>query len=216
MKFVDLTGQRFGRLTVVDRAENDKRNQAKWHCRCDCGTDVVVYSYNLRNGNSKSCGCLNRENLHSGMRTTHGDRRTRLYRIWCNMLDRCNNIHASRFPNYAGRGISVCQEWHEYTSFKDWAIRNGYRDDLSIDRIDVNGNYEPCNCRWATKEIQDNNKRRSHFLLFKGKKMTISQWSSEVGIPASVIENRINRLGWSVDKALTQPMRELPRRKKIC
>lgn len=215
MKRIDLTGQCFGRLTAIEPADNDLRGQSRWRCRCDCGSEAIVYTYNLRNGNTKSCGCLNRENLLFGnVHRTHGECNTRLYRIWSNMIDRCCKKHKDRHPHYAGRGISVCEEWLKYTNFRDWALENGYRDDLSIDRKNVDGNYEPGNCRRATTFEQANNKRSNTFLTHDGRTMTVSQWADMTGISAATISMRITRYNWSVDRALTEPMRIQARRKK--
>ena len=159
-KKINLVGQRFGRLTVVSPAPN-KGNRTTWNCVCDCGRHVVARTACLRNGESKSCGCLKKDNAKE-YHTTHGGTYTRLYTIWKGLRMRCFSSTNSDFLNYGGRGITVCDEWeNDFTAFRDWALSHGYREDLSIDRIDVNGNYEPSNCRWATAKEQNNNKRNS-------------------------------------------------------
>ena len=158
MKLIDLTGQKFGRLTVIRRGETVNK-RTKWVCSCECGTEVTVEPYNLRTGHTGSCGCLQRDRT-SKANMTHGMRKTRLYRIWYCMKNRCYQQSYHAFHHYGGRGIKVCDGWlHDFQAFYDWAMANGYRDDLTIDRIDSNGNYEPSNCRWTTMAEQNKNKR---------------------------------------------------------
>jgi hypothetical protein len=171
---VDLTGARFGRLVVIERAA-DKGN-AKWRCRCDCGSECIAYANPLISGRKNSCGCLERENRlnlwerkNNGLYGTYGERsrryNERLYNIWNGMKTRCYNSKSRSYKNYGARGISVCEEWkHNFPAFQKWAVENGYDEnapfgECTIDRIDVNGNYEPSNCRWVSMEIQRTNKR---------------------------------------------------------
>ena len=150
----DMVGKRFGRLIVISRAENKSRKgrDAYWLCKCDCGAETTVCTGSLSAGRTRSCGCLAREKASEAKK--HGDSDSRLYNIWRGMRARCRNKNLHR---YGGRGISVCPEWESYLTFKEWAILNGYRDNLTIDRIDNDGNYTPDNCRWATYKQQNQN-----------------------------------------------------------
>lgn len=198
-KVEDLTGAVFGRLTVVGRCESEKPQKSSvWLCQCLCGNRVVVQRNNLRSGHTRSCGCLKKE---FSFAAAHGQTDTRLFRIWSLMKDRCKNRNTQSFKSYGGREISVCDEWNNFQTFYDWAMANGYSDDLTIDRIDVNGNYSPDNCRWATVKEQQNNRRNNHFVTYNGKTQTIAQWSEELGINQSTLLQRINKLGWGVEKA---------------
>lgn len=161
MKMVPMVGIRFGRLTVISYGGKIGTNAA-WICKCDCGNITKpIYGSSLRCGRTKSCGCIHREGLiHRN--TTHGKYSSKLYGVWNCMKQRCNNPKNNRFHDYGGRGITVCNEWKDdFQAFHDWAMSNGYAEGLSIDRIDVNGNYEPSNCRWVTMLEQRHNRRDS-------------------------------------------------------
>lgn len=156
----DITGQRFGRLFVVKMVDDrTKCGEIKYLCKCECGNEKIIVGTSLKNGSSKSCGCILSEETSRRSRT-HGQSNTRLYRIWHGMLDRCNNHNRHEYKYYGGRGITVCPEWMKFEPFYEWSISHGYSDDLTIDRIDNDGNYEPNNCRWVTMQVQTRNRRK--------------------------------------------------------
>lgn len=187
----DLTGKRFNKLLVIGRAENSKNGTARWICKCDCGNITTVACTKLTSGSTKSCGCWRKRR--------NGEACTRLYGIWRNMHRRCENPKHDHYDRYGARGIRVCPEWEDFESFKAWATASGYKDDLSIDRIDVNGNYEPNNCRWATQKEQMNNIATNKTLTYNGKTFTVSQFADFLHVPRYTIRNQI-RLGWSAEK----------------
>lgn len=207
-RFIDLTGQKFGRLTVLRRTGTDKHSNVLWLCVCDCGNKKIVSSNHLRMGQCLSCGCLLKERMQDLGRknTKHGCCGTRIYRIYNNMIVRCFNQNARSYQDYGGRGITVCDKWsHNFQAFYDWAMANGYADNLTLDRIDVNGNYEPLNCRWATKKEQANNTRRNRMITYNNKTQTIKQWADEYGINYPKLKDRINKLHWTIERALNTP-----------
>ena len=165
-------GETYGRLTVLMNAGRDQSRCLLWRCRCSCGRETVARASDIRRGHTASCGCLALE-----ICTIHGEWYTRLYDIWNDMRERCRVSGKAYYPRYGGRGIQVCEEWESYLIFREWALSHGYRDDLQIDRIDVNGNYEPGNCRWVTRIQQANNTTVNRHVVFRGQKMTVAQFA---------------------------------------
>lgn len=208
-KFDDLTGKRFGQLTVVSlNTEEHKDKRRYWNCRCDCGNERVVLTAFLNNGATTRCKlCCKKEKSENAIRMSkdkHGMVKTHSWKTWRRIRQRCYYPKINGYANYGGRGISVCDEWNNcFESFRDWAFENGYKEGLSIDRIDVNGNYEPSNCRWVSIKEQANNKRNSHVLEFNGQRHTISEWAETTGINKNTIRSRIEKYGWIVERALT-------------
>lgn len=203
-KFIDLTGQRFGRLVVIERTGSNKQGDVMWRCKCDCGTIKEVTATHLRSGASKSCGCLRKE-ITQRNRTTHGMKGTRLYNIWSSMKRRCSPSCDKRvYDRYYGRGIRVCDEWKDdFSAFAKWALSNGYSDELSIDRIDNDGNYEPSNCRWADMEEQGNNRNNSRCITCRGETLTISQWARKIGMHDSNLRRSLKQ-GKTIEEILEE------------
>ena len=189
-----LEGKKFNRWTIICQAEI-KKPGTYWLCKCECGTIKICKGSDLKIGNTKSCGCLQKE-VVSKFKKTHGLSKSKLYRVWHCMKCRCLNKNDKRYNSYGGRGIKICKEWeNDFYSFYKWSIQNRYKEGLSIDRIDNNGNYEPSNCRWVDKNTQNNNTRRNVFIEYKGKKQTVSQWAKEIGIGHDTIKYRLNKYG---------------------
>lgn len=210
-KLIDLTGQRFGRLTVVERDKEwcGKDLHAHWICRCDCGNFVSTSGQRLRNKTAQSCGCFRKERMSEVSikeNTVHGQAHTKLYKVFYGMKDRCYNPKNRKYKDYGGRGITICDEWLcDFSVFYSWAVSNGYKVGLSIDRIDNDMGYSPNNCRWTGVGEQNSNKRDNHIITFQGETKTVSQWAEQLGVNSSVIYTRIRR-GWEVEKVLTAPV----------
>lgn len=208
-KLIDLTGQRFERLLVIERA-GSRKGQTMWRCRCDCGNERVIQSSSLTGGRSRSCGCLHWELSAQILQSNNffrdgAYRDKRLFGIWSAMKQRCLNPNNPEYAIYGGRGIEICREWlDDFLVFQKWAFENDYREDLTIDRIDNEQGYFPENCRWTDMRVQSNNQRRTTMLSFEGKTQALSYWADEVGLSRNTLKGRLRR-GWSVERALTEP-----------
>ena len=204
----DLTGMKFNMLTVISRAENAKSGKARWNCLCDCGKMTIVTGSNLINEAVKSCGCLSSATATQRC-TTHGKSKTRIYQVWFGMKRRCNDPKMQSYKYYGMRGIYVCDEWdNSFQTFYDWAISHGYSDNLTIDRIDNNGPYSPDNCRWVTRQEQDNNRRRCIMICYQGRTQNLMQWCKELDLDYKLIYNRMFQSGMSFEKAVNTPLME--------
>ena len=222
-KFVDLSGQKFNRLTVLSLHHKkqlyNKKGRPNGHlyyylCRCDCGRTTIVAGTLLKRGSVKSCGCLRKEEQckSSNKHKIHGMRSSRLYRIYQSMKGRCYYPCVKGYERYGGRGISICEEWYQdFLSFYKWSLENGYNDTLSIDRINIDGNYEPSNCRWVSPKVQGRNTRTNHRITYKGETHCLIEWAEILKINYGTLKNRIRR-GWSTERAFEEPIHEEKRR----
>lgn len=200
-KIKDLTSQKFGRLTALYRLHNIK-GRTKWLCVCDCGNFKEVNTVKLTSGHTRSCGCLQKD-ITSNYFKKHGQTKTRLYKIWQGMKKRCYNLNCKSYNYYGVRGIKVCDEWlNDYQTFYDWSINNGYKESLTIDRINNDGNYEPNNCRWVDQKTQNRNSRHNRLFTFDGETRCLSDWCEILNLNYKTILNRINCYNWSIDRAL--------------
>ena len=191
----DLTGQKFGRWTVLSLHHKNKKWRTNfWLCKCECGTIKIVNGNNLTQHKSLSCGCYAREQNSLNHQLCKDKLRTKIYNSWTNMKKRCLDKKNCMYKNYGYRGITICKEWlDDFQNFYNWAIANGVSLELTLDRIDVNGNYEPSNCRWATYSQQANNKTNNHFITYKDKTMSLSDWARELQINYDYLKNKIKK-----------------------
>ncbi|WP_052263146.1 hypothetical protein [Clostridium tyrobutyricum] len=201
-KYRNLTGMRFERLIVLK--DTGKRNNSKrviYLCKCDCGREIETTGFNLLRGDTKSCGCLKIDKI-----TKHGYYKTKLYKIWADMLSRCKNKKCVNYKSYGAKGVRVTKEWNNFIPFKNWALSASYKKGLSIDRIDPYGNYEPSNCRWVTRKMQDRNKRNSLFVEIKGTKIDLQDLSEQSNLSYSLLKYRYH-LGIKNENILIPPQR---------
>lgn len=209
-RIIDISGQRFGRLYVIAPAGRNTHREVIWECVCDCGNHVIVAGYSLRCGSTTSCGCWKSEVLDSlKIRSTkHGLSKHPLHPIWNGIKVRCNDKNRHNYMNYGGRGITICDEWKDdFEAFYNWSISHGWKQGLSIDRIDNDKGYSPDNCRWTDAYVQANNSRHCHYITYNSETLTISQWARKIGLKPSTLNARI-KSGWSIEKALTTPLQK--------
>lgn len=208
----DMTGLVFGRLTILGWAGSDKNRKAIWHARCECGVQKTVSGLLLRNGHTRSCGCMEAETRVANMRgaserrQSHGMTQASEFNIYHRMVQRCQNPNDPAYVNYGGRGIVVCDRWLD--SFENFFADMGARPgkELTLDRRDNNGPYSPENCRWADRETQANNRRGLRLIAFKGVTMSVSQWARQVGLPANALRQRLSS-GTPIAEALSRPLK---------
>lgn len=201
----NLINKKFNNL-LVEKKSYTRNNNVYWECLCDCGKTTFVSTANLNNNRTKSCGCL-KINILLERSTKHRQRHTKLYEVWKSIKQRCLNPKNKAYHNYGGRGITIFSEWiNSYESFYNWSLTNGYKEGLSIDRINVNGNYEPNNCRWTTRKVQCNNTRVNKYFTINNETKSLSDWCRIYNIKYSTVAERLY-YNWDIIKALTTPIK---------
>lgn len=209
---VDLTGERFGRLTVMSLSDKRSGRKTYYDCLCDCGNKKTIRSDVLKS-QTRSCGCLRNEQAKVNLVKNHKHKgsQTELHYRWLHMKGRCYNPNNEKFHRYGGRGISVCEEWKEdYEAFRDWAYGNGYKKGLSIERVDVDGNYSPENCTWIPVERQSNNRGSTIWIEYQGDRLSLMEWSKKLGINYGTLNSRYRRSGMRPPE-LFSPVKTTPR-----
>jgi hypothetical protein len=200
-RFKDLTNMRFGKLLALEPIKKSYDTKYYWRCICDCGKEKIIMSSNLARGISTTCGC---GKIKLGEVTTkHGMTKTRIFKIWTGIRKRCNNPKCKSYKWYGGRGVKISDKWDNFIDFYN-DMKEGYADDLSLDRINPNGNYEPGNCRWATSKIQNRNRRNNNVITYNNKSKTLAEWAELSGNNYTVINYRIKN-GWDIEKAIFSP-----------
>jgi len=193
----NMIGRRYTRLVVLRENGHNKYGMRMFECQCDCGNIVNVPISSLQNGTTKSCGCIRNKYGYSPVKNS------KLYKVWTSMKERCSNPNDKAYHNYGGRGIIVCDLWkNDYGCFMDWAYQNGYREGLTLDRINNNGPYSPDNCRWTTRIEQSNNIRNNRWITYNNETHTISQWARNIGIKPNTLQLRLKK--WPLERALTE------------
>lgn len=203
-KKFDMIGKKFGKLTVLEECKEKKDRKMVYKCRCSCGNIVNAVGTRLRNGHIRSCGCLRKENTIKS-HITHGMSNSNLYRRWSHIKDRCINEQDQAYKDYGKRGITMCDEWlNDFQAFYDWSVKNGYQEDLTIDRIDNDKGYSPSNCRWVDRKTQARNRRTTKYITYKGETKPLAEWCEILNLKYNTIRDRIYRYNWNVEKAFTK------------
>jgi len=200
---INLIGQRFGHLTVLERAENNRHNQTRWRCRCECGSEKVVLQSTLARGDAKSCGCLSSRNRIGDRTRSHGKTGSTTYAVYRAMMQRCYDKNADRYADYGGRGIYVCDRWQTFQGF--YADMGDRPSGMTLDRLDNSGPYSPENCQWRSYKSQARNRRTNRLLTFGGETLCVAEWGERTGIKPATIHRRIFVYEWPVERALTEP-----------
>lgn len=210
----NLIGQKFERLLVIQSAKKDKWGKSQWLCQCDCGREKIILDFNLKSGNTKSCGCLQIEKMIQRF-TKHGHSKrnkwSKTYKSWLDMNRRCNNPNDKDYCNYRGRGITICKRWKKFINFLE--DMGEQPRGLQIDRINNDGNYCKSNCRWATRKEQGRNRRNNHLITFNSKTQCLVAWAEEFQIHRGTLFARINQ-GWSIEKALRTQVKKYQMKRK--
>ena len=210
MNFRDLTGQKFERLTAVRRVENfSGYGQSRWLFKCDCGNDLIAFGYNVAHGRQKSCGCYRDDHP---ARLDHGYSKSRVFHTWVAIRQRCFNKNSKYYSHYGARGIKVCDRWLVFENFL--ADMGEPEDGLSLDRINNDGDYEPSNCRWATKQTQVRNRRTTDYYTYNGETKSLPDWADQSGIPYKVLWHRLKKQRWT-DAKLFSPLRKMAPRSAL-
>lgn len=207
-KHISITGQVFGRLTILERVENAENGSVMYNCICSCGIKCIKAYTCIINGLTKSCGCYNVE-LGKVRFLTHGKSKHPLFRIWAGIKQRCYDKNVKAYRWYGLKGITMCDEWlSSFESFYSWGINAGWKTGLSIERLNNKFSYSPWNCKWIPRQKQNRNKTNSRLLTHNGLTMSMLEWSERLQMPYGTISRRINGFKWSVEKSLTQPIRK--------
>lgn len=201
-KEIDITGNKYNMLTAIKRVYGYKESGVYWLCKCDCDNECIVKKYDLVHLKQMSCGCFQKQSARE-KHTKHNMKDTKLYHVWCSMRQRCLNPNNHAYNHYGGKGVTICKDWlDDFMNFYNWSMQNGYMEGLSIDRIDNDGNYEPSNCRWATREVQQNNTSKAHKITYNGVTKSPAQWARIVDVSETTIKNRLFKRNMSVEDAL--------------